>query len=235
MKKKEWSYCMWYSEMTCRIRGIAAVVWTSSCLAIALTSAFLVLTISHHAQAQSQIKKQLDFLANQTGCRSDIVVHCKGITAGRGRLYNCLNKNKAKLTESCIKALPKAKKLLIQAGVLGRSAARTKAQLTALEVLFVKADRNGDLVLNKAEVLIITLAQFDQSDSDRDGLLEKQEVGKLSSDKEFTDNDTSGDGSLSIEEVIAEKLADFKNADTNNDGVLSFDEVKKYYKNKKKN
>ena len=78
------------------------------------------------------------------------------------------------------------------------------------------------------------MAQFDQSDSDRDGLLEKQEVGKLSSDKEFTDNDTSGDGSLSVEEVIAEKLADFKNADTNNDGVLSFDEVKKYYKNKKK-
>ena len=107
-----------------------------------------------------------------------------------------------------------------------------KADMTEVEVLFVKADRNGDFVLDKAEVLIIALKQFDRSDSDRDNKLEKQEVGELSKDKEFSDNDANKDGALSIEEVIKEKLADFKAADTNNDGSLTFDEVKKFYEGK---
>lgn len=104
--------------------------------------------------------------------------------------------------------------------------------MTELEVLFIKADRNGDFVLNKSEFLIVALDQFDRSDSDRDNMLEKQEAGELSKDKEFSDNDTSKDGALSIEEVIQEKLADFKAADTNNDGSLTFDEVKKFYEGK---
>ncbi len=106
------------------------------------------------------------------------------------------------------------------------------AHMSELEILFVKADRNGDLVLDKAEVLMVTLDEFDRTDSDRDNTLEKQEVGELAKDKEFSDNDTSKDGALSIEEVIEEKLADFKTADTNNDGSLDFDEVKKFYEKK---
>jgi hypothetical protein len=118
------------------------------------------------------------------------------------------------------------------AGLALTATTQVKAHMTELEVLFIKADRNGDFVLNKSEFLIVALDQFDRSDSDRDNMLEKQEVGELSKDKEFSDNDTSKDGALSIEEVIQEKLADFKAADTNNDGSLTFDEVKKFYEGK---
>lgn len=108
-----------------------------------------------------------------------------------------------------------------------------KAEMSDLEILFVNVDQDGDMVLNKGEVLLIAIRQFNLSDSDRDGMLEKQEVGKLASDPEFSDNDANKDGGLSIEEVITEKLADFKSADTNNDGVLTVIEVKKFYENKK--
>ncbi|MHA1165325.1 MAG: hypothetical protein ACTSP0_07070, partial [Alphaproteobacteria bacterium] len=99
--------------------------------------------------------------------------------------------------------------------------------------LFVNVDQDGDLVLNKGEVLLIAIRQFNLSDSDRDGMLEKQEVGDLASDPEFSDNDANKDGALSLEEVISEKLADFKAADTNSDGVLTVIEVTKFYENKK--
>jgi len=108
-----------------------------------------------------------------------------------------------------------------------------KADISDLEILFVNVDQDGDLVLNKGEVLLIAIRQFNLSDSDRDGMLEKQEVGDLASDPEFSDNDANKDGALSLEEVISEKLADFKAADTNSDGVLTVIEVTKFYENKK--
>ena len=111
--------------------------------------------------------------------------------------------------------------------------APVRAELSEVEVIFIKADRNGDLVLNKAEVLLVGLIQFDQSDSDKDNLLEKQEAGDLSKDPEFSDNDTNKDGALSVEEMIEEKLADFKAADTDGNGFLTVDEVKKFYESKK--
>ena len=121
----------------------------------------------------------------------------------------------------------------IAAALLALSPATTaKADMTDLEILFVKVDQNGDLVLNKSEVLLIAIANFDSADSDRDNMLEKQEVGKLASDPEFSDNDANKDGALSIEEVITEKLADFKTADTNSDGSLTIIEVKKFYEGK---
>ena len=107
-----------------------------------------------------------------------------------------------------------------------------KAEMSDLEILFVKVDQNGDLVLNKGEVLLITITQFNLTDSDRDNMLEKQEVGDLASDPEFSDNDANKDGALSIDEVIAEKMADFKTADNNSDGVLTIVEVKKFYEAK---
>ena len=121
----------------------------------------------------------------------------------------------------------------IAAALLALSPATpVQADMTDLEIIFVKGDQNGDLVLNKAEVLLIAITRFNISDSDRDNKLEKQEVGKLASDPEFSDNDADKDGALSIEEVIAEKLADFKTADTNSDGSLTIIEVKKFYEGK---
>ena len=68
-----------------------------------------------------------------------------------------------------------------------------KADMTDLEIIFVKGDQNGDLVLNKAEVLLIAITSFNVTDSDRDNMLEKQEVGELASNPEFSDNDTNRD------------------------------------------
>ena len=80
---------------------------------------FLVFQVPYQILAQGDIEKQLRFIKDQTGCRSDVAQFCAGMKAGSGRLYNCLNKNKARLTESCIKALPRAEKLLRQAGLIG--------------------------------------------------------------------------------------------------------------------
>lgn len=109
-----------------------------------------------------------------------------------------------------------------------------KAEMSKLEIMFVKGDQNGDLVLNKAEVLLIVVNRFNHADSDRDNKLEKQEVGDLANDPEFTDNDTDKDGALSIEEVIAEKMADFKTADKDSNGSLTITEVKEFYDKKNK-
>lgn len=112
--------------------------------------------------------------------------------------------------------------------------APAQAEMTPLEIIFVKADKNGDLVLNKGEVLLLAITRFDHADSDRDNMLEKNEVGELSKEVEFSDNDANKDGALSIEEVIEEKLEDFKTADTDNNGSLTFEEVKKFYLDKHK-
>jgi hypothetical protein len=64
-------------------------------------------------------------------------------------------------------------------------------------------------------------------DSDHDGIIEKEELGDLAKDPEFSDNDFDKSGGLSVLKVVKEKLADFNVADTNSDGLLSLDEVKK--------
>ena len=106
------------------------------------------------------------------------------------------------------------------------------AELSDVEILFVKADQNDDQALSKAEVLVVALRQFSEVDSDRDGALEKEEVGEAATDPEFSDNDDDKSGTLSVEEMIREKLADFKAADANGDGQLSLEEVKAYYDSK---
>jgi Ca2+-binding EF-hand superfamily protein len=103
------------------------------------------------------------------------------------------------------------------------------AEMTELEVIFVKADQNDDLALSKAEVLLIAIEQFGIADTDGDQMLEADEAGELASDPEFSDNDTNQDGSLSIEEMIEEKLADFASIDTDSDGFLSLDEMEAAY------
>jgi hypothetical protein len=108
-------------------------------------------------------------------------------------------------------------------------AAPAKAEMTNLEVIFVKADQNGDLVLSKDEILSIAIEQFGIADTNGDQMIEADEAGDLASDPEFSDNDDNKDGSLSIEEMIKEKLADFASIDTNGDGFLSLDEMEAAY------
>jgi hypothetical protein len=104
-----------------------------------------------------------------------------------------------------------------------------QAELSNVEIVFVKADRNGDLALSKGEVLIISIEQFQMSDADGNGLLEADEVGELAKEAEFSDNDADKSGALSLEEMIEEKLADFARIDEDENGSLSLDEIKKAY------
>lgn len=103
------------------------------------------------------------------------------------------------------------------------------AEMTDLEIVFIKADQNGDLALSKGEVLLIAIEQFEIADVDGDGLLEADEVGDLATDPEFSDNDANNDGSLSIDEMLEEKLADFAGLDKDGDGVLSLEELQAAY------
>jgi hypothetical protein len=78
--------------------------------------------------------------------------------------------------------------------------------------------------LSKAEVLDVAIEQFIISDSDGNGLIDKDEAEEMADDPEFSDNDSDKDGALSVDEMIEEKLADFAKADTNSDGFLSLEE-----------
>ncbi len=60
----------------------------------------------------------LRHLAKTTSCRSDLRQYCRGIPAGGGRLYRCLKKNFATLTDGCRAAMPKAEGLLRNAGLI---------------------------------------------------------------------------------------------------------------------
>jgi len=125
--------------------------------------------------------------------------------------------------------IKKTARIALLACLASVAAVSARAELSDVVVLFVKADHNGDRVLSKAEVIATTMLQFNQIDSNQNGLLEKREVADYADDAEFSDNDADKSGSLSPEEVITEKLADFKVADTDGDGKLSFEEVKAFY------
>ena len=103
------------------------------------------------------------------------------------------------------------------------------AEMSEVEVYFVRADTNGDLYLSKSEFLTFAIVQFDLTDANGDGAIQKEEVGELASGEEFKDNDSDGDGALSLDEVVTEKLRDFNDADANRDGKLSLGEVLEAY------
>lgn len=109
--------------------------------------------------------------------------------------------------------------------LLTLSGQSARADYTVVEVNFLIADKNGDLLLSKTEYLLVALDAFKALDKNGNNALDADELGDLAKDPEFSDGDTDKSGSLSLEEVISEKLADFKAADSNNDGALNVDEV----------
>jgi hypothetical protein len=90
----------------------------------------VMLAIPANAQAQSKkyqdIVAQLKAMAWNTSCSADIVSMCGDVKDGRGRVYNCLVRNKAKLTDGCRTALPKAKAFVAQLAQMRASSARTQ-------------------------------------------------------------------------------------------------------------
>ena len=116
--------------------------------------------------------------------------------------------------------------------LLALPAGRAKADYTDVEVNFILADKDGDLLLSKTEYLLAPIEVFQKLDTNANNALEPEELGDLAKDAEFGDGDSDKSGSLSLEEVIAEKLADFDAADTNKDGALNVEEVTEYEKKK---
>lgn len=108
-------------------------------------------------------------------------------------------------------------------------AAPAVAEPTDMEIVFIKSDENGDGVLSKGEVLIISIRQFDESDANGDQVIDAEEAGEIATHVEFTDNDADKSGSLSLEEMIEEKLTDFKAIDADSDGFLTMEEIETAY------
>lgn len=115
--------------------------------------------------------------------------------------------------------------------LLAVSGERVRADYTVIEVNFLMADKNGDLLISKPEYLLVAIGDFNKLDQNGNNALDPDEIGDLAKDPEYLDGDTDKSGSLSIEEVISEKLADFEAADINKDGALNVDEVAAYEKN----
>jgi hypothetical protein len=70
------------------------------------------------SEEYEQVMAALRHIARKTACRSDIAQYCKDVPQGGGRIYECITKNKATLTDGCRAALPKAEGLLKEAGII---------------------------------------------------------------------------------------------------------------------
>jgi len=112
--------------------------------------------------------------------------------------------------------------------LLALSAFSARAEYTVVEVNFIIADKNGDMLLSKTEYLLVALEALQKLDTNGNNAIDPEEIGDLSKNAEFEDGDTDKSGGLSVEEVIAEKLADFEAADTNQDGALNVEEVTQF-------
>jgi hypothetical protein len=86
-------------------------------------------------------------------------------------------------------------------------------------------DTDNDKTLDIAEVKAAAGAAFDKLEKDNDGTVDRKEIGRRLSTKEFAAADPDHDKTLTKEEYLAvvEKL--FKAADTDNDGTLSAKEL----------
>jgi len=112
--------------------------------------------------------------------------------------------------------------------LLALSTGRAAADYTVVEMNFMMADKDGDMLLSKTEYLLVPLEALRKLDVNANNALDADELGDLAEDAEFSDGDTDKSGNLSLEEIISEKLADFDAADTNKDGALNVDEVTEY-------
>lgn len=50
--------------------------------------------------------------AMATSCSADILQYCSAVSAGGGRIYDCLMKNKATLTDDCRNQIPTAQQFM---------------------------------------------------------------------------------------------------------------------------
>ena len=83
------------------------------------------------AQLRAQYKEtatKLRSIAWSTACAPDIASLCKGVKPGSARIYNCVIRNKSKLSSKCSKKLPEAKALVNQLTKIRAQITATQAQ-----------------------------------------------------------------------------------------------------------
>ncbi len=95
---------------------------------------------------------------------------------------------------------------LIAICLLALSGLSARAEYTVVEVNFIIADTNGDLLLSKTEYLLVALDALHKLDKNSSDAIDPDEIGDLAKDAEFEDGDSDKSGSLSVEEVISENL-----------------------------
>ena len=88
-------------------------------------------------------------------------------------------------------------------------------------IAFEMADRDGNALVDEAELAADAIAGFVSLDADGSGAIEAAEAGPEGLGAANAD----GDGSLTLEELMALKMAQMQAADTDGDGALSLDEV----------
>ena len=82
-------------------------------------------------------------------------------------------------------------------------------------------DPNGDGAIDLAEARKVAAALFDRIDHNKDGLLNKRELGGRVTPQEFAVADRNRDGKLSKEEYLSVVESRFKAADAHNTGKVS--------------
>src|SRR5262245_37076800 len=82
-------------------------------------------------------------------------------------------------------------------------------------------DPNGDGAIDLAEARKVAGALFDRLDHNRDGLLNKRELGGRVTPQEFSVADRNRDGKLSKDEYLSVVESRFKAADAHNTGKVS--------------
>lgn len=129
------------------------------------------------------------------------------------------------------RSLPAAAALAVLAAALGQVSPPSAALAQDLVVsdqleraAFRAADRNGDGVIDEAELAADATAAFLTLDRNGDGVLERDELVGADT-RAFARVDSDGDGRITYDELRLAKLAAFNTADRTQNGQLTMAEL----------
>ena len=110
---------------------------------------------------------------------------------------------------------------LVSAGLVVAAGMPAMAAASKHSSTMQALDPSGDGVIDLAEARSVAGALFDRIDHNKDGLLNKRELGGRVTPQEFAIADRNRDGHLSKDEYLSVVEKRFKAADPNNNGKVS--------------
>lgn len=87
----------------------------------------------------------------------------------------------------------------------------------------IDTDKDGTIDMNEAKAA--AAAEFDKLDKDHEGTLDKKELGRRVSKKDWPTADADKEGTIDKNEYMALVEARFKTADADNEGTVSAQEL----------